>query len=176
LKGSGEVGGNGVAPVDKKDIDDVRSTVCMEGAPVESWMSSPEAMLGVAAGSLDEYKTATLTTPFHGIVYVTGDCGPVHFDSSSGILIVHNSSFNAEIHMNQGSFRGLIIADVVNKINGQADILGGVVTIGNTESSKLGNGNGGIHYSPQVLDKLIDLCENIKKGVSEVFWKEVSCD
>jgi Flp pilus assembly pilin Flp len=175
--GTSEVGGQGVAPVDKDGIAAVRSTVCREMAPISAAFGSPEAFLGVPAGSLDQFKTATLEDDFQGIYYVEGDVGPIHLDNARGILIVHNSTSTAELKINSdGNFKGLIICDVMNKINGTFDILGAAVTLGTAKNSEFGNGDATLRYSAQVLSNLVDYCKNVKKGLSELSWKEMECD
>jgi hypothetical protein len=64
----------------------------------------------------------------------------------------------------------------MNKINGNCNILGGVVSIGFSEKSTFGNGTGSVHYSPQILDNLVDYCTNLKKKLSEQSWQEKPCD
>ncbi|MBN1760487.1 MAG: hypothetical protein JW863_19315 [Chitinispirillaceae bacterium] len=177
INGNAAVGGNGVAPVDKKDIASVRSSVCYERGAITSAMASPEAFLGVPAGSLDQFKVSSLPSHFEGIYYIEEDCGPVHFDNCSGILIVHNSTFNTQLKINSnGSFKGLIICDEMNKINGTCDVLGAVVSLARTTSSTFGNGDAQIHYSSQLLANLINYCKNVKKGLSELSWKEMECN
>ncbi|MBN1760488.1 MAG: hypothetical protein JW863_19320 [Chitinispirillaceae bacterium] len=175
--GTSKVGGRGVAPVDKDNISTVRSTVCNEMAPITTAFSSPEAFLGLPAGSLDQFKTATLDESFEGIFYVEDDVGPLHLENASGILIVHNSTSTAELKINSdGNFKGLIICDVMNKINGTVDILGAVVTLGTAKNSEFGNGDATLRYSSQVLSNLIYYCKNVKKGLSELSWKEMECE
>ncbi|MBN1576212.1 MAG: hypothetical protein JW913_06670, partial [Chitinispirillaceae bacterium] len=175
LNGSAAVGGNNVAPVDKKDINAVRSTVCYENAAIVPELASPEAFLGLPDGSLDEYKISPgeFSTPFKGIVYVTGSIGPVHFGESRGILIVHNATNTAALKTNQGNFKGLIICDVMDKINGKAEIIGAVVSLSTTTASTFGNGDADVHYSAQVLDNLSAYCENLRWKVEEIAWREL---
>jgi hypothetical protein len=168
------VGGNGIAPVNRGSLTGItRSTIVAENQTITSRFDSPEAFLGLAPGSLDEYKTSNLTTPFHGIVYVTGDCNSAHLDGCSGILIVHNVNKTAKLSMNaNGTFKGLIICDVMDKINGTITVLGGVVALSDYSDSMFGNGNAKIHYSSQVLSNLEYFCD-LEKVLSEASWREV---
>jgi len=172
LEGSATIGGNGVAPVDKSTYPSVATTVAEEGAAVTSSFSSPEEFLGLAPGSLDAYKTASTTFPMDGIVYITNDYGPVQFGNSTGILIVHNNATNAELHINNGTFKGIIIADKMDKINGNALIIGAVVTLIDGVVSTFGNGNAVIKYSSQVMANLEDYCNNLPQKVEEISWSE----
>jgi hypothetical protein len=173
IEGSATVGGSGVAPVDKSVISTVRSTVAEEEVAVTAQLNSPESFLGLPAGSLDSYKTTLLTTPMNGLVYVTNSAGPVHFDSSSGILIVHNSAKNAELQITNGYFKGLIIVDLMAKISGNAKIVGAVVTLNDGEVSTFGTGTADILYSSYVMANLGKYCKNIKNKVNEISWKEI---
>lgn len=169
--GSSSVGGNGIAP-GKKGAD---PAAFQENVPVTSKFDSPEAFLGLPEGALDKFKTTTLTLPINGIVYLTGNYyGPVHFGNSSGILIVHNIFKNAQLATNNGLFKGLIIIDQMEKINGKATILGGVATLSTGTTSTFGNGNSDILYSSAVLNNLANYCPNVKKKLREVSWKESS--
>jgi hypothetical protein len=174
LSGSATVGGNDTAPVSDKDIAPVKSIVSEELAPVTAAFGSPEAFLGLPPGALDKYKVSTLTTPMHGIVYLTDSyVGPVHFDSSYGILIVHNSLKNAQLQINNGNFKGIIIADLMAKITGNAEIIGAVVTLHEGEVSTFGTGTVDIYYSSYVMNNLAKYCQNVQKKVKEISWEEV---
>lgn len=174
LEGSATVGGNGIVPASKSSFETIRSSVSQENASVDPMFFSPEAFLGLPAGALDEFKVTKLTTPFNGIVYLSADyVGPVHFGSSSGILIVHNPYKDAELQITNGTFKGLIITDKMAKINGNALILGGVVTLCEGEVSTFGTGTALIRFSSQVLSNLEKYCENIKKKIEQVSWEQV---
>lgn len=175
-QGSASIGGNGVEPVDNNnEFNAVRSTVCSENRPITPNYASPEAFLELPEGSLDAYKISPgeFVTPFKGLVYVEGSIGPVHFGDSRGILIVHDSTKSAQLKINQGTFKGLIICDEMDKINGVATIIGAVASLGTGGSSKFGNGTADVHYSRQVLDNLDVYCENIRWTVEEVSWREL---
>jgi hypothetical protein len=174
LQGSAQTGGGGQTPVNKKDLPAWRSVVAYENAPVTASLSSPEAFLGVPSGSLEKFRTSNLTTPFHGIVYIDQDIGPVHFGNSSGILIVHNATKTATLKANGGTFKGLIICDDIDKVNGGLDILGAVVSLSESTGNWNFVGNSSIHYSSQVLDNLQNYCENNGMHLDEQSWKEVA--
>ncbi len=167
------IGGNGEPLVNRVSIPPVRSLVAVETAPVDARLSSPEAFFGLEPGALDKFKVSSLTTPFHGVVYVTGSVGPVNFGNSSGILIVHNATKTAEFKGNQGTFKGIMICDYVNKINGEMKIAGAVVTLSETNQSWFGNGQANIFFSSQILDNLRDYCDNVNLVLSERSWKEL---
>jgi len=83
------------------------------------------------------------TLAFKGILYVDGNYTEPP-DGSTGILIVHHRNPNgvngctnsggcdvANLgNFNEGTFKGLIIADKINKINGTAQIIGGIFAFG----------------------------------------------
>jgi len=171
--GSSQVGGNGEVPVTRSDTSGLTSTISEQGITPSTLLTSPEAFLGLPDSALNEFRSSTLETPFHGIAYITNSIGPVHLDESSGILIVHNSFKTAELTINQGTFKGLIIADMIGKINGVANILGAVVTISETDVSTFGNGSANVMYSSYVMNNLGRYCTNVKKKVTEISWKEL---
>ncbi|HZH73243.1 MAG TPA: hypothetical protein VFD91_12175 [Mariniphaga sp.] len=168
-----KVGGNDNLPACKPVYDSVKSLVVFENAAITPQFNSPESFLGLPSGALDKYKVSSLTVPFKGIQYVTKSVGPVHFGSSSGILIVHNDAGDAKLKINQGTFKGLIICDQMDKINGVAEIIGGIAALGKNSESIFGNGNADILYSTGVLLNLGDYCENVRKKIVEIVWQEI---
>ncbi|HKY61329.1 MAG TPA: hypothetical protein VJP59_09995 [Gemmatimonadota bacterium] len=112
--------------------------------------------------------------PLEGIVYITGDFGTAAGSGpsldGSGILIVHNPLFDPREHdpsdplydpsrvadpryapatlgnKTGGTFRGLIVADRIDKFTGQAEIYGSVRTLSRTHESSLA-GRALIQYS-----------------------------
>ncbi len=167
-QGNAKVGGNGTEP-----IKNAGETIIQEGGSVADYPSTPEEVLGLEPGALDEYKTSSLPTPFEGIYYLTNDAGPLHFGNSSGILIVHNDTWEAELQITDGTFKGIIIADKMDKINGNATIIGSVVTLTASEVSTFGNGNAIIRYSSRVINNLAAYCKNLRKSINEASWREV---
>jgi hypothetical protein len=113
--------------------------------------------------------------PFHGILYVDGDYTQPP-DGSTGILIVHHRvSYNQTYgtppqtctntggcdvanlgNWNGGTFTGLVIADAINKINGNVTIVGAVYGWGSSSTVEVDitAGTPQIKYSKCVLDGL----------------------
>ena len=73
------------------------------------------------------------------------------FGQSSGVLVVHNDSDNAAIkNLNSGTFKGLIIADDIEKIH--TTIIGALISMTTSPSGNcIGNGSGEILYSNAAL-------------------------
>jgi len=118
---------------------------------------------------------ATLTFPLAGITYVELPAGAtwqdVDFDESSGILVVHNAGRNALIkNLNDGTFRGLIIADDIVHIH--AKIIGAIVSLTElpSEGNVIGNGSGDVLFSREALANVIGPTQKIWPTVS---WREV---
>jgi hypothetical protein len=90
------------------------------------------------------------------IVYINGNYTKPP-DGSSGILIVHNDSNNAALgNLNTGTFRGIIIADKINKINGNAQIIGAIFAFGESSDGVQVDdltGTPNIKYSKQAIGK-----------------------
>lgn len=112
--------------------------------------------------------------PLEGIVYITGDFGTGGGSGpgldGTGILIVHNPLFDPREHdptdpmydpsrvvdpryaparlgnKTGGTFRGLVIADWIDKFTGEANIYGSVMTLSRTHESSLA-GKARIQYS-----------------------------
>jgi hypothetical protein len=148
------------------------STQIQEFIPADSLASTPEEFFGLPSEAFDAYKTTTLTVPFHGLVYVTESVDIHDLENSSGILIIHNSTSTAELHMNAGTFKGLLLCDVMK--NFEADVIGAVVATG-SEEHNFGTG-GNILYSSQVLSNLDKFCRNLKIKIDEQAWRELSCN
>ena len=150
--GSSDIGGNGIAPSNPANPATIE-----QSQPDNTW-TTPEELLGVAAGSLDSYKTSNQPSfPMSGIVYYTGDqiIAPDFGSSgtpSTGILIIHNANVDALLKNAHGTFKGLIIADNIVHINGNANIIGGVIAKTSTQTT--GEGSAQIDYSSSVLSNL----------------------
>jgi len=108
--------------------------------------------------------------PFRGILYVDGDY-EMPPDGSTGVLIVHHRNQQGQNgctnpagcdvanlgNFNGGTFKGLIIADKINKINGNAQIIGAIFGFGSTVDGVNVDditGTPNIKYSKCVLDGL----------------------
>jgi hypothetical protein len=113
-------------------------------------------------GSQYTSNPATLTYPLRGVTYVeTATSGPAQTWSpanitGSGVLVVHNTARNAIIKNLQvdkdKDFRGLLISDDIDKMNG-AVIIGAVMSLKADLSAGnvIGNGSGEIYYSSEAI-------------------------
>jgi hypothetical protein len=107
------------------------------------------------------------TSAFHGILYVDGGYTQPP-DGSTGVLIVHHRNANGQGgctnpggcdvanlgNFNGGTFKGLIVADRIDKINGNAQIIGGIIGFGNAADGVLVedvNGTPNIKYSQCIM-------------------------
>jgi Tfp pilus assembly protein PilX len=116
-----------------------------------------------------------------GFVYVDGDYGAGAAGGNNvtgtGILIVHNPLYDPRQHdpagpmydaaiasdpdyapanlgnINGGTFHGLIIADKIDKINGNINILGAVVSLTEINVTLIGAGTAKIKYSCDALQQ-----------------------
>lgn len=116
-----------------------------------------------------------------GLVYVDGDYGAGAAGGSelngTGILIVHNPLYNPLEHdptspyydaakasdaryapanlgnINGGSFHGLVIADKIDRINGNIDITGAVISLSEIDVTLVGNGTAEVKYSCSALQQ-----------------------
>ncbi len=96
------------------------------------------------------------TAAFDDIVYIDGNYTQPP-DGSKGILIVHNASTTANLgNFNTGTFKGLIIADQVNQINGSIQIIGGVIARAPSATVTLNDlaGTPSVKYSKCQIAKL----------------------
>jgi hypothetical protein len=117
-----------------------------------------------------------------GIVYVDGDYGSNAVGGNTidgtGILIVHNPLYDPREHdptnplydaakasnpdyapanlgsIKGGSFRGLIIADKIGKIDGNLSIIGAVVSLIEANLTRIGAGTAEIRYSCEALQNV----------------------
>ncbi len=145
--GSSKVGGNGIAPANP--ANPLSYELNAPALP-----TTPEEILGVSEGSLDQYKTSVPpSSPFSGIVYLTSSWEGVGLDGSSGILICHNQSGDAFLKNIHGNFKGLIITDDIIHINGDAELIGAIYGL-KTGGVTLGNGSGEVKYSSAILSDL----------------------
>jgi len=175
LSGNAKVGGNGYDPKRKNQFEPYRERISEEMAPSNSRFSSPEAFLGLPEGSLNSFKSDDPNIPenFRALIYKTCDVGPLHFgDNAAGILIIHNDTKDAELSVNNGVFKGLIIADDFTKIAGKVTIHGAIVALKDSTVIVDGVGTGEICYSSEILMHLSSYCNNFRKSVDEISWKE----
>jgi hypothetical protein len=126
----------------------------------ESPTPARQAEINTFNAYLESIKVATGPPengpPFHGIVYVDGNYTQPP-DLSSGILIVHNATNTANLgNWNGGTFTGVVIADSINKINGNVTIIGAIYGWGSSSTVEVDitAGTPQIKYSQCVLDGL----------------------
>jgi len=121
---------------------------------------------------------AELRFPLHGVTYVELPDGAswqaIDFGNSSGVLVVHNASGNAEMNnLNTGTFKGLIIADELIHIH--CTVIGAMTALSPSPAAGncIGNGTGDVLYS----SKALKLACNVASGnrgdkISVVSWYE----
>ena len=145
--GNSKVGGNGIAPSNPANP----VTYQLNAPPLPN---TPEKILGISDGSLDQFKTnIPPPTPFNGVVYLTTSWDGVNLQGSAGILVCHNAVGDAFLKNIHGVFKGVIITDDIIHINGDAKIVGAVFGM-KTGGVTLGNGSGEVNFSSQVLSSL----------------------
>jgi len=112
--------------------------------------------------------------PFHGILYVDGNY-EMPPDGSTGILIVHNATVNANLgNFDGGTFKGVIIADKINKINGNAQIIGSIFAFGSAANGVTVDditGTPTIKYSKCIMNGLPNLA-NFPFQIVKGTWHE----
>ena len=114
--------------------------------------------------------------PLKGVTYVELDSAGVwqaiDFANSAGVLVVHNAWSNAKMKdLNGGVYKGLIIADDVEKIH--ATIIGGIVALSETPSGNcIGNGTGDVLYSSAALLQGASVSAGGDGGVTVLTWFE----
>ena len=88
------------------------------------------------------------------------------------MLVVHNSWTNAAIkNMNSGTFKGLIIADDIDKIH--MNIIGAVVSLTTSPSGNcIGNGTGSVLYSIAALEQATLVSMGGSGAVTVSYWWE----
>jgi Tfp pilus assembly protein PilX len=133
--------------------------------------------------AIQDADSYTVPDSISGLVYIDGDYGSTGIEgtntvSGTGILIVHNPLYNPREHdpsdpmydaakasnlevygpanlgnINGGTFHGLIIADKINRINGNIDIIGAVVSLTEIDITLVGNGTARVLYSCSSLQQ-----------------------
>lgn len=115
-----------------------------------------------------------------GLVYVDGDYGSKAIDGTNhvngtGMLVVHNPLYDPREHdpdhplynaarasdpayapanlgnINGGTFHGIIIADKIDKIDGNLTVLGAIISLSNVDATKVGAGTANVLYSCQAI-------------------------
>jgi type II secretory pathway pseudopilin PulG len=178
--GSSAVGGKGAAPPNKGSA----AGSVQQYADSTNFPRTPEEVLGLQPGALNQYVVNTLPPmPFRGIVYLNTN-GSVSLtgnglSGSSGILIVHDSSNHsgtgtAAMDIVHGNFKGIIIADKINKLNSNDNILGAIVVLSSNAGDNLfGNGTVNIRYSSQVLNNLSKYTTGLSYSIDVISWREL---
>jgi hypothetical protein len=141
---------------------------------------TPEEVLGVNGGALDQYKKAASDVPdfsnLSGITYVTSGSVPSQI-GGSGILIVHNPNYDVKkydcvnfpasckigysldpankplplkINAN-GTFKGIIITDQLVHLNGNFTLLGALISLGTEAGDIPANGSGAAKWSCEAV-------------------------
>ncbi len=91
-------------------------------------------------------------------------------DSKSAL---YNSAYHAQCapfnlgNLNGGTFKGVIIADEINKINGNVNIYGAVMSLSSlVVANQIGAGTANILYSPDAISKYVTDNASINKRLS----------
>lgn len=120
----------------------------------------PDSLSGIVYVTDDFGSTGACATD--------GGCGNIQ---GTGILVVHNPLYNPREHdpedplydaakandpdygpanmgnINGGAFKGIIIADKINKINGSVKVFGAIMSLTEVEIDMIGAGTAEIYYS-----------------------------
>jgi hypothetical protein len=164
--GSSRVGGNFTAP--QNTI--ISGQTVEQNIDTNGYPQTPEELLGITTAQLETYRrTSAPPTNFVGIVYAEEP-----YDFAGGILIVHNSTGTASLGNYHNHFKGLIIADEVKHFNGGSSVLGAVFMLGKTTGGNcFGNGAARIHYSSQMIEKVMKyIPASGRRNVEVLSWRE----
>lgn len=165
LGGSSSIGGFDIAPPNK-GFD---PSVVQQNA---SWpaMTSPDNALGLPEGTLKAMAQANGTYytnvnmvpagPISGVTFVEGDFATA---DGEGVLVVTGTLGNFH-----GNFKGIIIANCVNKANGNSQIVGTMITL-TTASADVLNGTCDVLFSRARIKNTLKQVA----GVKIVAWKEI---
>lgn len=149
----------------------------------EEVLGLPEGALDSYKQSGEQYNENPPDT-LSGITYVTDDFGSTGAGSNNiqgtGVLIVHNPLFNPREHdpadplydpakasdpayapanignVNDGTFHGVIIADKIDKIDGDVLIYGSVVSLTEIDVNIIGAGTAEIRYSCETITTITE--------------------
>ncbi|HRZ87612.1 MAG TPA: hypothetical protein P5287_07330, partial [bacterium] len=170
--GNSDVGGNGVAPASPANPISYQ-----ENSPTPP--TTPWGALGVTqAWYLANIPTAS-TAPTNNIGMVRydpsdGTWNPANLGISVGIIIVHNDTNTATVKNVHGILIGMLIADNVEHINGDALIVGAVITT-NQAGNTFGNGNALVAFSSGAIQYCGSILGNTtawRKAVRAGTWRE----
>ncbi len=148
--GSSKIGGNGYAPARPAHKDSFEQKVDRFAS------TKPWDLLGVSESWFNMNVPLRKGLPpagYKGIWYTATPPTRSADVTMQGILIVHNAGNNAALKMRHGTFKGLIIADRVKKITGNAKVYGAMVLTAQ-KTRAVGSGTALIAYCPQVLSAL----------------------
>jgi hypothetical protein len=189
MSGSSQVGGTSGSGTNYPLSNSSSTELAVTEENATSWgnPATPEEVMGMPAGALkvisqsgingSQYTTnpSTLTFPLSGVTYVELPSGgiwqAIDFKSSTGILVVHNSSTNAVLkNSNQGTFKGIMIID--DYVHIHDDILGAIVTLtpNGSEGNVIGNGSGSVRFSRLAIQLAQETLKNYVKVIS---WQEL---
>jgi hypothetical protein len=172
--GGSSLMGGGTTPPQATTIEGetVQSNMDTTGYP-----NTPEEVLGLPPGTLDGFSSSSCPTPpLSGMSYINGDnhCSDL---TGSGVLIIHNSSGDANMGNFFGNFKGLIIADEHKHINDYSKVLGAIIMIGRDVGGNVfGNGDARIDYCSILVEQALkDAYDTMNKrwAVPVVSWREV---
>ncbi len=94
------------------------------------------------------------STPEAGPIWNPADFGDA-MNADPSIFVFHTPHANAVVRNLHGRFKGLLLTDYADHVNGEAEILGGILTFGRSRVGNVyGNGNARILYSSAVLSHL----------------------
>jgi len=131
------------------------------------------------SGSQYVTDPSTLTFPLQGITFIEGSYGTSGSASieGEGILIVHNSALDAILKNATDTFKGLIIADDIDKFKG--NLIGALVGLTPAPASGncIGNGSGTILFSEEALKISTQNVDKLNSGfgkhrVTVISWLE----
>lgn len=143
----------------------------------EQILGLDEGDLDLIIQDADSYQ---LPDSIVGLVYVDGDYGSKAIEGTNhvngtGMLVVHNPLYDPREHdpahplynpsrvsdpayapanlgnINGGTFHGIIIADKIDKIDGNVTVLGAIIALSNVDATKVGAGTADILYSCQAI-------------------------
>jgi hypothetical protein len=143
----------------------------------EQILGLDEADLDRIIQDADSYQ---LPDSIVGLVYVDGDYGSKAIEGTNqvngtGMLVVHNPLYDPREHdpshplynpsrvsdpayapanlgnINGGLFHGIIIADKIDKIDGNLTVLGAIIALSNVDATKVGAGTADILYSCEAI-------------------------
>ncbi|MGH7565544.1 MAG: hypothetical protein ACREK2_01820 [Gemmatimonadota bacterium] len=129
---------------------------------------------------IQDSDTYVLPDSIVGLVYVDGDYGSKAIDGTNhingtGMLVVHNPLYDPREHdpdhplynasrvsdpayapanlgnINGGTFHGIVIADKIDKIDGNLTVLGAIIALSNVDATKVGAGTADILYSCEAI-------------------------